>query len=206
MSADFRHRFDQAQEKKAVANACVANGDFRAASFYYKQIPLFLEQYVQLSLKGTAADGSRSKESNEGLTSMLTQKRENTYIPTADEQKEVDGFYASIQSNLALCHLRLGRFEKAREASNVAIVLMEKYGAGLTLEKPGDPNSPIGRAYYRRALAHINLSNFEEARLDLGCIGGEKEAVAAEQLAALRLREAEAAAKEKKLYKNMFAA
>ena len=141
------------------------------------------------------------------MANMLTQQRgDNSYKPTPEEQKEVDAFYASVQSNLALCHLRLGRFDKAREAATVAVVLIERYGVKLTKEKPGDPNSPIGRAYYRRALAHINLSNLEEAREDLMCIGGEKEPIAAEQLVVLRVKEAEAASKEKKLYKNMFAA
>jgi tetratricopeptide (TPR) repeat protein len=204
MASELSRRLEQAQERKAIGNSCVSSGDFRTAAFNYKQVPLFIEQYV--SLKGTAADKGEG-DKDMGMASMLAQQRgEATYKPTSDEQKVVDALFASVQSNLALCHLRLGRYDKAREAAGVAIALMEHYGAPLSKEKPGDPNSPIGRAYYRRALAHLNIYNLEEAREDLMRIGGEKEPVAAEQLAVLRVKEAEVATKEKKLYKNMFAA
>jgi uncharacterized protein (DUF934 family) len=187
-----------AQAAKAAGNAALHANRLREASFQYKKVYLFLAEYLPPDLTGPSSQpalhGSGNGETdsdNNGLVQMLQQRRpaasssSSAVLTTPEQQHEMLQLYATTLNNLALVHLKLGRY---REGVACATAILEKPALRAALDgAPGCTNvhdsssspapkkgvslptstTPAGKALLRRASCYVKLSEWAAAEADV---------------------------------------
>lgn len=194
-AGDLKRRVDQAAGKKEEGNVAFREGDFRKASFFYKQVGILVGEFVSKGVGGVAP--SSSSGDNAGLIAMLG--RRSTISLSADDQVTVDTIFATTQSNLAGAHLKLQRYSEAKDCATSSVQMFSKYHQ----EKDGVLAPSHQRALFRLAQANAHLGNWEDAREHLSRLPPSDPAVV-ELLATLDALEVGNIQRERRLYAKMF--
>ncbi|KAG5487460.1 hypothetical protein LSCM1_07415 [Leishmania martiniquensis] len=236
----------QAQASKAAGNAALQAGNPRRASFEYKKVYLYLAEYLPADVAqsaspaalGSATVGGSDAGGNSGLVHILQQQQrrkqprsaatgsESLASPPAEAallklRVEMTQLYAATVNNLALAHMKLGRYE---EGVKCATAVLEQPALRAALDAGAQDctsarfsDTPAGKALLRRASCHVKLSNWALAEADIRTLtvasggGAPNDGSDALDAAVVPLARAVAhgrqaeAAKEKEMMQRMFA-
>ncbi|KPA75466.1 hypothetical protein ABB37_08379 [Leptomonas pyrrhocoris] len=201
------HCLQSARAAKAAGNAALKANDLRGASFQYKKVYLFVAEYLPHDVAGpsTLASSTSRDESNNGLVQLLQQRRPRSPVKApllssapppdmpaaaqqqqqqAEQAKEMIALYATSLNNLALVHLKLGRYREGVACAS-AILDDSKLRAALdTTHNSADPSkkaaarppqpptsdTPAGRALLRRASCYVKLAEWAAAEADVATL------------------------------------
>ncbi|KAG5512165.1 hypothetical protein GH5_07645 [Leishmania sp. Ghana 2012 LV757] len=239
----------QAQAAKAAGNAALQAGNPRGASFEYKKVYLYLAEYLPSDVAQSASPaalgyancGASDTGGNSSLVHMLQQQQRrkrptnmeaaavtdsgSSGSPSAEAalrklQAEMTQLYATALNNLALAHMKAGRYHEGVKCATAVLeqpalrAALDAGAQGCTSARFSD--TPAGKALLRRASCYVKLSNWALAEEDIRTLtavsgggtpdgGGDVLDVAVMQLAqaVAQGRQAEAA-KEKKMMQRMF--
>lgn len=235
-----------AQAAKAAGNAALQDNNLRGASFEYKKVYLFLAEYLPQEVTGPSTQPSATRSggsggsgdvdsSSTGLVQMLQQHRRPTAASSsalssssssqvsAAQQQEMLQLYAITLNNLALVHLKLGRYHEGVTCAT-AVLEQPKLRAALdstqTRTRGADSHAvaplisatPAGKALLRRASCYVKLGEWAAAAADVQALMDAHAAAheaadpACVQLAeAIQRGRAADTAREKKMMQRMFA-
>ena len=184
LSKQFSNHLETALAHKQKGNDFVSQQEWKKASFEYKHIPLYLNQYVNKNGGG----------GNEADAMIALTGRKNTAkdAPRSAEQDEqlMTTLYAA-HCNLSLVHLSLGRTQQALQSAQSAI----------------DLNPAAVKGYYRRARARLAIGLVEEAASDFNFVLVQNPGDSASKQGLEEVKKALAKAREKeaKMCAKMFA-
>ncbi|KPI83463.1 hypothetical protein ABL78_7498 [Leptomonas seymouri] len=229
----------RARAAKAAGNAALQADNPRGASFEYKKVYLLLAEYLPDEVTGpsthasSSCGGESADSSNNGLVQMLQHRRpaastsaspslsaSSPHI-TAAQLAEALQLYVTSLNNLALVHLKLGRYRQGITCVT-AILESPKLRAALdgTHAKAGPFNNatrptsdtPAGKALLRRATCYVKSGEWAAAEADVTTLmHAHAEAQTAPDPACVQLTEAirhgrkAEAEVEKKMMQRMFA-
>ena len=163
----------KARELKAQGNEAFKAGDYKAAMVHYHQIYMYVHGFSE----GSSGSGS-------AMPMQTTKSVDRETMAQLCELKVVHF------SNLAMCHLKLGNTEKARDNSSKALAIDAKNIKCL----------------FRRGKCHATMGALDEAKADFDQIlslePDNREAV--RELHALKQKFKEHDKKEKKKFAGMF--
>jgi tetratricopeptide (TPR) repeat protein len=185
----FAQHLEKALHHKQAGNDYVAKQDWKKASFEYKHIPLYLNQYVKNSSNGNNNGGGNEADAMLALTGRKNTTKDVARTP---EQNELllSTLYAA-HCNLSLVHLNLARNQQALQSAQAAI----------------DLNPAAAKGYYRRARARLAIGLVEEAEQDFNFVLIQNPGDSASKQGLEEVKKALAKAKEKeaRMCAKMFA-
>ncbi|GET85629.1 hypothetical protein, conserved [Leishmania tarentolae] len=231
------HRLQQARAAKEAGNAALQAGNPRGASFEYKKVYLYLAEYLPSDVAestspvalGTGSGDSglvrmlqqqqRRKQQKTVAAAPVTDKKSSASPPTAAAAAQL---YATTLNNLALAHMKLGRYQ---EGVRCATAVLEQPTLRAALDASAEQcvsarfsDTPAGKALLRRAACCVKLSNWDLAEADIRMLrsaasGGATAASGGDALDAAVVSLAQAveqgrkaeALREKKMMRLMFA-
>ncbi|KEG10367.1 hypothetical protein DQ04_03811010 [Trypanosoma grayi] len=186
---EYERCLSGAQAAKDEGNAAVKVGKLREASFHYKK--------ASLLLSGCAPTGG-NLEKDSFLCMLTKQRRAATQFPLSQERlAEFTNLNAAVQNNLALVHLKLGRYAKGVECATSVLAL------------PGHGSD--AKALLRRASCYLRLGKTAEAVADVDAVESNARATGvppdtevANLREEIRLAKEEAKVKEREMCRKMF--
>ena len=179
----IEERLVNARKKKEEGNVELQKGDYKKASFLYKQVHMFIGEYIKLSPSTTGKDAPQVQNP---MVNMFSKNK--TTIPLALQQ-EIEELYVATQCNLALAHIKLQRYPEAKNCCEVALQLSK----GVNV-----------KAHFRKGQALMFLGMLDEARLELSENCDVADVAVQELLAMIQQRFETARLKEKKMFSKMF--
>jgi tetratricopeptide (TPR) repeat protein len=186
-------RIQNAVSKKQEGNNHVAAGEFKRAAFAYKMLYLLVGDLLPAEVQRDYNKHRDGGATNDGVASIAQKKQVAVH---EDVQRAALGVFLSGVGNLALCHLKLGRYVECCHC------------ASLVLDHEGDKqSSACTRAHFRRGSAKLALGDLDAAATDLQevlrRVPDDPGAVA--KMAELQALHQQAEAKNRMMCKRMFA-
>ena len=196
MASNAETNIAKALELKAQGNEAFKAGDYKQAMVHYHQVaaaPPAHPSHLQLHACACTMQiymyvhGFSEGSSSSGGQSMPGQTTKPVSPETMAQIKELKVVHFS---NLAMCHMKLGNVQKARDNSSKALAIDGKHMKSL----------------FRRGKCNAALGALDEAKVDLDCIMSmePENRDALRELHALKQKFREHDKKEKKKFAGMF--